>query len=355
MAGMNPRAAATQSRTDETASRDALAVMAAVVVLAVTALIVVVGLFLTWYRPPRAASLTVDDATFTAAQVQHRLLDMMFNERAALGSDQNQFVSKTLDRIERDEVVLRRANTVVGNVDADAVTKHLRDLLAPPAPPVPVIKTDPGRTVTIPAATPVALSDEAYAKALQNRLKNAEMTKDELDPIARADLLQKQLRAKFREGLSISGPQVQMIVARLTDKAKADQVRAIGLRPGVDFVQIANYNSASGDAVGDPRWVLPEDLKQSVRDAVGPLKPGELSAVTPNGIYFEVYKVVATDASREFETAQLDTLVGQKFDAWVAAERAHVRLERVLSTDTEDWIRGGALAKFRARNAQHGG
>lgn len=358
MAGMNPRAASGTSRTGETASRDAFVVMAAVVVLAVTAVIVLVGLFFTSYRPPRATVLTIEGEQVTAAQVQRRLLYLLFNESAVLGSDQTQFVSKALDRVERDEVLLRRASSLVGSApDAEAVTKHLREMLAPPAPANPQITTNqPGLTVASAETTPVPLSDEAYAKALQERLQNAEMSQDEIEQIARVDLIQKQLRAKFREGLSKNGPQLQIVVARLTDKAKADQVRAIGLRPGVDFAQVANVNSASGGGpVGDLGWVLPEEMKQLVRDAVGPLKPGEISPVTANGIYFEVYKAVATEPSREYESDQLDTLVDQKFDAWVAAERQQVKLERTLSADSDKWTLDGALSKFRAKNAQLGG
>lgn len=358
MAGMNSRAASRASRTDGTSSRDALVVMVAVAVLAVTAVIVLVGLFFTSYRPPRATALTIEGEPVNAAQVQRRLLYLMFNETAVLGSDQTQFVSKTLDRMERDEVLLRRSGSLLPSTpDAEAVSKHLREMLAPPAAPTPQITTNqPGLTVASPDATPVPMSDEAYAKALQDRLKNAEMGQDELERIARVDLIDTQLRAKFRDELSKNGPQVQLVVARLTDKAKADQVRSIGLRPGVDFAQVANVNSVGGGGpTGDLGWVIPEELKQSVRDAVGALKPGELSPVTTNGIYFEVYKVVASETSREYEAEQLKTLTDQKFDAWVAAEREHVKIERVLSTDTDKWILDGALSRFRSKNAQPGG
>jgi parvulin-like peptidyl-prolyl isomerase len=346
MAGMNPRAASRQSRTGEVESRDALVVVAAIVVLAITALIVLAGLFFTWYRPPRAAALTVEGSAITALQVQHRLQYLMFFESADVGSDQTQFVSKTLDRMERDEIVRRRAPALVGDVDADAVQQHLRTALAPPVPPAPTTNT-PGVTIAQPTATP--MSDEEYAKALKSRLTTSGMSKGELETVARAEVLETKLRAHFREGLSKSGSQLQLVVARLTDRAKADQVRAIGLRPGVDFAQVANFNSATGGGpTGDLGWVLPEELKPAVRDAIKPLAAGGLSEVTPNGIYFEVYKVAAVDASREYETKQLDTLVDGRFTAWIEEERPQVKMERVLSSGTEQWIRDQAIAAFRA-------
>lgn len=354
MAGTTPRAASRRAPAHGAESRrDALVVLATMAVLAVTAVIVLAGLYLTRYRPPRAAALTVDGATYTAAQVEHRLRYLMFYEPAAVGNDPTQFVTKTLERLEREEIMRQRAPALVGDLDADGAEQQLRKALAPPPPPAPTTDT-PGVTVAQPTVAP--LSDEQYATALQDRLRAAGMSKRELEAVARAEALDAKLREHFGAGLGTAGPQLQLVVARLADRAKADQVRAIALRPGVNFAQVANVNSVGGAGpTGNVGWVLPEELKPSVRDVVQALQAGAVSEVTPNGIYLEVYQVVATEASREYAPDQRDTLVQQQVDAWLAAERAQVRIERVLSTETERWIRDRAIAAFRARNGQPGG
>ena len=331
--GRRGSAGGPHSRTEQ------LVIIGASVALVAAVLIVLAGVFITRYRPPRAHILTAAGERFEAAEVERRLRYRLLFESEGLGPDVEAFVDTTLDTLEREQIIRTRATALVGDVSAADVEQELRTQLVPPAPGVPL---PDGAT-----ATPTPVSDEAYASALQQRLKESGLSKGELETLARAELLEKRLAEHFKKALPAQAPQVHLNVARFTDQAKAEQVRGIVSRPNVDFVPVATANSVStGGPVGDLDWVLVEELDQVVRDAVQGLTVGGISAVLKREEFFEVYKVEEATTQRDLTDEQRDTLAAKRVDEWVAAERAHVEVEREISDDEESWIRDHALQAY---------
>jgi parvulin-like peptidyl-prolyl isomerase len=328
----------TPARSPE-GQREQLVILGAGLAVAAAVLIVAVGVFLTRYRPPRAHVLTVGAERFDAADSERRLRYMLLFDADRAGTDVEAFVDSALDQLEREAIIRARASTLVGDVSAEAVEQELRNELVPPAPGVPLAD---GAT-----ATPTPVSDEAYATALQQRLKESGLSKDELETLARAQLFEKKLTEHFKAALPAQAPQVHLAVARVTDQAKADQIRAIVSRPGVDFVPVASGNSVNaGGPVGDLDWVLVEELDQVVRDAVQALPVGGISPVVKNEEFLEVYKVVEATVDRDLTDEQKDLLAAKRVDEWVEAERANVEIQRDVSDDEEAWIREHALREY---------
>jgi hypothetical protein len=302
-------------------------------------LIVLVGVFLTRYRPPRAHVLTVAGERFDAAEVERRLRYILLFDTERAGSEPEEFVERALDALEREEILRQRASALVGEVSAEDVEQELRNQLVPPAPGVPLAD---GAT-----ATPTPVSDEAYATALQQRLKESGLSKGTLETLARAQLLEKKLAEHFKAALPAQAPQVHLAVARVIEQAKAEQIRTIVSRPGVDFVPVASGNSVTtGGRVGDVDWVLVEQLDQVVRDAVQALPADGISPVMMNEEFFEVYKVVEATTDRDLTDEQKDVLAAKRVDEWVESERGNVEIKRDLSEDEESWIREHALHAY---------
>jgi parvulin-like peptidyl-prolyl isomerase len=153
---------------------------------------------------------------------------------------------------------------------------------------------------------------------------------------------------------------LNLAMARLSDQAKADQVRSIVLRPGVDFVTVASANSVSSTAPGAPTagavgWRLPEQLDQPVQDALKNAKAGDVSAVIKNGDYDEVWKVVESSDSRDLGDDQRDTIAQKRVDAWVADQRKDLKIARDLSSGEDTWIRTHAIADYQKATANTSG
>ena len=90
------RAAGSRPGAPLGSQRDQLVMLASAVALGVAAVIVLVGLYLTVYRPPRAHVLTVGDARFTADQVYRRALYAMLYQQSIAPKGQAEIVAKTL-------------------------------------------------------------------------------------------------------------------------------------------------------------------------------------------------------------------------------------------------------------------
>jgi hypothetical protein len=336
---MTQRAASGRAQSGGVASREQLVVVVAAAVVVVAVLIVVVGVFVTRYRPPRAHVLSVGEEQFNAADVERRLRYLLIYNAAQVGTDVDAIVDSALTTLEREQIVRQRAPALVGDVSPEDVEQELRTQLVPSAPPV----TQPDGSTS----TPVPVSDEAYANALQQRLQESGLSKEQLETLARAELLEKKLAEHFKASLPAQAPQVRLSSARLSEQAKADEVRSIVLRPGVDFVQVAAGNSVNtGGPVGDLDWVLLEELDAAVRDAVQALEAGAVTPVIKNDEYYELYKVTEARTERDLTDEQRDTLAAKRVDEWVDAERKSFQVERDLSESEEAWIRSHALDAY---------
>ena len=353
--------AASRVHSNPEARRDQLVILGSIVVLAVVAVIVLIGLFLTVYKPPRERILTIGSKQWDASAVERRALYLLQFQQAIAPKSPTEIVSKTLDTLEREEALRQKAKELVPEVTSDDVTKELQGQLAPATPPQPSIQTPDGlnATVTIGTATPVAgasptatptVDQAKYTKALQDRLTKSKLTKSELDAVIMAGLYEDRLREKFTNELPKTAAQVNVAVARTSDEALANQIRSIVSRPNVDFSQVASQNSVSattgGLKTGAPLWVTLDELDGPTRDAVQKLKAGEISPVVKVGDYFEVYKAIEVSADREVTDASKDALTNKKILDWLNKAVADLKPQRTLDKAKEDWITNHAIADF---------
>ena len=343
------RAAGSRPGAPLGSQRDQLVMLGSAVVLGVAAVIVLVGLYLTVYRPPREHVLTAGDVKYNADQVYRRALYMMLYQQAIAPKSQAEIVPKTLETMEREQTLRIRAKELVPEVTTEDVTKELQQLLAPPATAQPSVNVGgAAATVTVgtpeagaaPSATPT-VDLNAYAKALAVRLERSKLTKAELESIIAAGLYEDRLLEKFKADLPKSAPQVLLVIARIQDQPTAERVRSIALRPGVDFGPVAAQNSVSdarGARAGASTWVIVDRLDPVVRDVVKNMKAGDVSAVTPNGTYYEVYKVVEVSADHELTDDLKEQIALQKVLDWLTTEGKNLGTERDLTTQKEQWI-----------------
>ncbi|MFA7297471.1 MAG: peptidylprolyl isomerase, partial [Dehalococcoidia bacterium] len=179
-------------------------------------------------------------------------------------------------------------------------------------------------------------------------------SKAELDAITSAKLYEQRLIEKFKGDLPKTLSQVQLVMARIQDQATADRVRSIALRPGVDFGPVAAQNSVSDRSAanaGVPTWVIVDELDAPTRAAVRGMKVGDVSAVIPNGTYYDVYKVTEVSASRELDDDQKTQLATKKLEAWLAEEAKQVKVERDLTTQKEQWITDHVVNAYQKASA----
>jgi hypothetical protein len=335
-------------------------------ILVIAAVVVLVGLFITQYLPPRAHVLTVEDHEYDAAQVEARGSYMLrFEQDFVRGVTQATLVDTTIDRIIRDEVLLRRAPAVVGDVTDDEVKQQLRIQLGFATPtPTPTPTLAPGATATpasSPTATPTATATpdeeqqqqqaEDFAKAQQDLYRVAAVSPSEYTNILKADLLQQRLEDKFKTEIGSSAPQIKLEMIRVADQPTAQRVHDQAVA-GSDFVRLAAQYSTTATAKqdgGELGWQLVSTLDPQVRDAVQSLPAGGISEILQKDNNFEIYKVTEAQTSRDLSSTQLDTLLKQKVDAWFAQETPNVKVERDLSSGESDWLLNHIISDAQKR------
>ena len=332
----------TESRSDQ------FVILLTIVVIVVAAVIVLAGVYVTRYRPPRAHVLTAGDRNFDAASIEQRVQWLLLEEPQLAPKGILELVPKTLDRFEREEVIRQRAALLVGELSAEDVDREMRAFFAPPQPTASLPE---GTSLQVATATPLA--DDEYTRLLRQRLTRTGASKQFLENLVRAQVLEKRLKDHFKKDLPKTASQVHFALARVTDNPKAEQIHEIAVRPGVDFNSLASTNSVSGAGpIADLGWVLSDELSDAVRNALKDLKPGDVSAVASNQQYFEVYKLIEADAAREVNANQQDTLADKKIDAWLDEQRNALRVSRDLSSSEDAWIRKEAVAAYVKANRQ---
>ncbi len=329
-------------------------------VLLVAAVVVLAGLYITQYRPPREHILTIDGHDYNAADVRSRGSYMLRYERDfAEGITQDILVDKTIERITLDEVLRSRAPATVGEVTEDDVQQELRERLGFAAPtPTPAASPAPGATGT-PEASPTPAPTEAvtpdaeqrqqqeedFARARRDIYRDAGMSQSEFEGIVTADLLERRLREQFETEVNKAAPQVSLQLIRVADEATAQRVRDQALA-GSDFVRLAAEYSITPTAKtdgGELGWQLVETLDQPVRDAVQSLPAGGMTEIITNDRFFDIYRVAEPVTDRDLDPAQLDTLLQERVDAWFETERPNVPVELDMSDGEKDWLRDAIL------------
>jgi hypothetical protein len=94
-----------------------------------------------------------------------------------------------------------------------------------------------------------------------------------------------------------------------------------------------------------------DQLEPTVRDVVKNMKAGDISTVTQNGTYYEVYKVVEVNAARELDDSLKNQLALQKVLDWLTTEGKNLKLERDLTTAKEQWITDHVVSAYQKASA----
>lgn len=359
------RISSRREREDRARRTERIAIIAVSVVLGVAVLVVLIGLYVTQYLPPRAHVLRAGETDYQAAEVARRATyEVRFGD---ISDDITETVTETLRVLEEQTILLDRAPAVVGEVSDEDVTQWLREHLglAPPDDPPPATAEDSGgdggaadggaadeggdadgadaEGSATPAATlEVDPEEEAarYANVLADWLRHVGLPKDEYDLVVTAGILGDRLLDRFRAEVGETADQLRVSRIRLADRGGAEDVRAL-LLEGADFAELAGERSAEAEYAsqgGDLGWLPLGSLSDVARAALAGLEPGAISEVVEAGVFFDVYLVAEREQARPLEPEQIDALVTRSWNEWLLAQRAIVATERDLSDGEERWI-----------------
>ena len=346
--------AAERERADRQAQ---LIYIASGAVLAIAALAVVVGLFVTRYQPPRAQVLTVDGESYQARDVVDRGAYLAFFEGGA--ASLSDIARDTVDRLIEEAVLRSQGPQLVSPVSEEDIRQALYlelELVSPllelPSAVDDATATPTGATATpTPAPAPTADVDpEEFAEALTDFLRDVDLDRDAYEAIVEAGLYAERLQEHFAVEVGESGPQISLQRIRASTQLAADTVIA-DLDGGADFATLAAEQSvAEGDGEGgDLGWTARELLDEDVRDAVAGLGAGEHSVAITAGVFFDVYRVAEVAEDREYEGVVAIQLAGQRIDDWFETAITAMEVERDLSAGEESWINEHVLAAVSAR------
>lgn len=351
------RISARRQRDERAARRERVTIVAVSVVLGVAALVVLAGLYVTQYRPPRAHVLSVGETDYQAAAVARRATyEVRFGD---LPGGIGEAVPGTLSVLEEQTILLERAPSFVGAATDEDVTQWLRVHLgfAPPEEPAPDAAAEDADSggdaedagdgaATDDGAEEPSLEEDPeeeaarFATALADWLRHIDLPKDEYDLVIASGILGDRLRDQFRAEIGEAADQVRVSRIRLADRGGAEDVRAL-LLEGADFAELAEERSAEAEYAaqgGDLGWLPFGSLSDIARAAIAGLEPGSISEVVDTGVFFDVYLVAEREEARPLDSAQIEALIEQRWDGWLLAQRAMVSVERDLSDGEERWI-----------------
>ena len=352
------RVSSRRERDQRARRKERFAIIAVSVVLGAAALVVLAGLYVTQYRPPRAHVLSAAETNYQAAEVARRTAyELRFGE---LSGGIGEAVPETLTVLEEQAVVLARAPALVGEVTDEEVTQWLRVHLGF-APPEGLEEetADAGDSAEAADDSEDAAGDSAegdsaagtleedpgeaaarYAGLLADWLRVVDLPKDEYDLVVAAGILRDRLLEQYRAEISETADQLRVSRIRLADRGGAEDVRAL-LLEGADFAELAAERSGEAEYAaqgGDLGWLPLESLSDIASAALEGVEPGSISEVVETELFFDVYLVVEREEARPLDAAQIEALVTRRWDEWLLAQRAIVAVERDLSDSEERWI-----------------
>ena len=352
------RVSSRRERDQRARRKERFAIIAVSVVLGAAALVVLAGLYVTQYQPPRAHVLSAAETNYQAAEVARRTAyELRFGE---LSGGIGEAVPETLTVLEEQAVVLARAPALVGEVTDEEVTQWLRVHLGF-APPEGLEEetADAGDSAEAADDSEDAAGDSAegdsaagtleedpgeaaarYAGLLADWLRVVDLPKDEYDLVVAAGILRDRLLEQYRAEISETADQLRVSRIRLADRGGAEDVRAL-LLEGADFAELAAERSGEAEYAaqgGDLGWLPLESLSDIASAALEGVEPGSISEVVETELFFDVYLVVEREEARPLDAAQIEALVTRRWDEWLLAQRAIVAVERDLSDSEERWI-----------------
>ena len=316
MSANRPLGPSRRERERRTRRNERLVIGSAAGVLGLAGLVVLIGLYITWYQPPRAHVLSVGDSDYNASAVERRALyELRYGDAGLSGFDSA--VPETLDLIEDGEVVLARAPALVGDVPDAEVRADLFERLG----------LEEG-------------ADAEFPEALAGMLRDSRLSRAEIETIITANILVGRVRDTLVAEFGDVTPQALLSRIRIADEAAAGEIWQQASE-GADFGPLAlerGSGAGAADPPGDIGWYPLAALSPEAQAALEGLEPGSVSAIVRDGPLYDIYLVRERDEARAIDEDQRASLGALRFLDWIEAERDAVEVVVDLSPGEERWI-----------------
>jgi hypothetical protein len=215
--------------------------------------------------------------------------------------------------------------------------------------------TTEATTEATPEATPLpGYTDEEYADALAAFLREAPISRTQLEEIVRAGIIEDRLEEMFREELPETGDQFLLWAVPTNDRAAAQRLIDL-VRDGASFRGAAVEAGVIDDpeeGVQELGWFAPTSIDERVMPFVQDLQAGEVSEIVDdaNRIGFEVYYVAERSSDLPYQEEVKDQLARRALNQWQDEQAEALAVERDLSEGEDDWIRDQVLDYVRERS-----
>lgn len=288
-------------------------------VLALVAVIVLVGLYLAWYRPPRQHVATIGGQSYNAATLMRRARFVALFEGGGR-TGEGDVVDQAVEKLRAETQLRQGAPALAGAISADALQAQYRKRLG------------------FPEATKDSNDGAAFQKALAGFRKDAQLHRDELDALITAGALQQALHDHFSKDLPATPPQVHLTRLRLNDRETA--VRAAGeARGGKNLDELAKqYQVGAGGRAADLGWQPVEALADEVRAAIGDSAAGKVTDPVPSGVFFDVYFISERTDGRALEDAQKEPLIAARVNRWTQHDAPKIDVQTSISGGERAWM-----------------
>ncbi|MSP22692.1 MAG: peptidylprolyl isomerase [Dehalococcoidia bacterium] len=317
------RAASRRQEEAAQARRDRLLLLGTIGVLAVTAVVVLVGVYLTVYRPPRDVVAAVGGRNITAADVVDRASFYMVSEGGAFNTRPDEDLPGIgVDRAVRDLILLRDAPSLVDEVSSEDIDAKIQEALGG------------------------GLEGDALKRERDRIVKRAGIDVPQYREIMKATLLAERLTAHFSDELPATLPQRHLERVRTPSRVNAERVIERG-RAGESFDALVRQYGADRRIDVDQDWLVDELLLPEARLAAEGLAPGQISEVSPSGLFFDVYRVVEVDPDRALTDEQKDTIAERRLKLWVQEQRGFDQVNPELPASASKWIADRVAARVR--------
>ena len=318
MAANKSNTVSRREREQRTRRTERMVIIGAAGVLAVATVVVLVGLYVTQYLPPRAHVLTVGESEYNAGEVARRAtFEVLFGR---VTPNTAVVIPETLEALEDQEIVLSRAPEVVGDVTAQDLDDELRDRLG--------------------FSDADDEDNSAFGEALATLLRQVDLPRDEYDLVVSVEILLERLDEQFRTEIGEEADQLLISRIRLVDQVSAEELRA-QLLEGADFAELSEERTSEGGGQaddGDLGWVPLALFSEAAQDALAGLAAAELSEIVADGPFSDVYLVAEREDARALEPQQIDALAALRQSEWIDERRDSVAVENDLSRGEEEWI-----------------
>lgn len=318
-------------------------------VLVLAAAVILVGVYVVSYLPPRSHVVTVMDSSYSTRDISKRAIYWaLFGGRA----DADDIARATVELIVDEEVLRRSASSAVDTVTTDDIEEILLINLGliPRRDPQAPDNNDIADIETLKAKHQV--DPQEFADQVKDLVLNTGMNRERYEAIIEAELYRERLEDSFLAEIGTTGPHIKLKRIRVSDRLAAEAVLK-ELEAGTDFGVLANERSiatedgADGELVG---WQVPQLLESNVLTVLDGMVRDEWSmAIESAGGFFEIYFLADSWGHRDYDDHTLDEMVDQRVEVWIVQAASSLVVDRDLSLDEEKWINEKVVSDISAR------